>query len=130
MKTPVIKNGTKSILNLSKIADLLRSFPCRLIAIEKVHAMPKQGVVSTFTFGEGYGSWKGMAAALQIPLVEYRPQDWQPSFFRGMDRSLGKQRSVAYCSSVFPREENLTDGECDAILIALHARSNFTAAAL
>lgn len=124
-KTPTIKNGSKSVFDTSAFARLVRDVSPVLIAIEKVHAMPKQGVVSTFTFGENYGVLKGIAAALYIPLVEYRPQEWQSEFFRGMSKDLGKQRSVVYCSALFPQEVNLTDGECDAILIALHARKQF-----
>lgn len=124
-KTPVIKAKSKIFFDISAFARLVLETSPTMIAIEKVHAMPKQGVVSTFSFGENYGVLKGVAAALQIPLVEYRPQEWQAEFFRGMDKELGKQRSVIYCSSLFPQEEKLTDGECDAILIALYARKQF-----
>lgn len=54
-----------------KVADI------KMVYLEEVHAMPKQGVVSTFTFGENFGWWKGVLSALGIPFRTVRPQDWQ-----------------------------------------------------
>ena len=45
--------------------------------LEEVHAMPKQGVSSTFSFGTNYGWWRGVLQALEIPFKTVRPQDWQ-----------------------------------------------------
>ena len=45
--------------------------------LEEVHSMPKQGVASTFAFGQNYGWWKGVLQALRIPFKTVRPQDWQ-----------------------------------------------------
>lgn len=48
-----------------------------LVALERVHAMPGQGVVSMFTFAENYGSWQGFLTALELPYVFVTPQKWQ-----------------------------------------------------
>jgi hypothetical protein len=45
-------------------------------AIEKVGAMPGQGVVSMFTFGKSYGFLRGLLVAFEVPLVEVPPQTW------------------------------------------------------
>lgn len=45
--------------------------------LEKVHAMPRQGVVSGFTFAENYGAWQGFLEALGIPFVLIAPERWQ-----------------------------------------------------
>lgn len=45
--------------------------------LEEVHAMPGQGVSSTFNFGQNFGWWKGVLQALGIPFKTIRPQDWQ-----------------------------------------------------
>ena len=34
--------------------------------LEKVHSMPGQGVVSTFSFGENFGWWQGVLGSLGI----------------------------------------------------------------
>jgi len=46
-------------------------------ALEKVHAMPGQGVVSMFTFAENYGAWQGFMQALRMPHILVTPQKWQ-----------------------------------------------------
>ena len=58
------------------LADLLRSLRCLdqhqdigRVCLEKVGAMPKQGVVSTFRFGTGWGAVRGVCAALGISVV-------------------------------------------------------------
>jgi crossover junction endodeoxyribonuclease RuvC len=50
--------------------------PCRA-AIERVGAMPKQGVSSTFRFGVSYGFLRGLLVALRVPFVEVAPGVWQ-----------------------------------------------------
>ena len=51
-----------------------------LAALEKVNAMPKQGVSSTFKFGVNVGTWRGVLATLQIPFLEPRPTEWQKQY--------------------------------------------------
>lgn len=54
--------------SIEAAADLLRDvmfeYKPVLTGIEKVGAMPKQGVSSTFKFGHNYGSWLGAMSAL------------------------------------------------------------------
>lgn len=45
--------------------------------IEKVHAMPKQGVSSTFKFGMGYGGLRMALIGNEVPFDEVTPQKWQ-----------------------------------------------------
>lgn len=48
--------------------------------LEKVHSMPGQGVVSTFSFGENFGWWHGVLGSLGIPYTTIRPQDWMKKY--------------------------------------------------
>ena len=48
--------------------------------IEFVHSFPGQGVVSTFTFGQNYGQWQGIVAALGVESVSVSPQAWIGSY--------------------------------------------------
>ena len=41
-----------------------------LTLVEHVHAMPRQGVVSTFTFGQNLGHWEGILGSFELN-VEY-----------------------------------------------------------
>ena len=54
--------------------------------IEKVGAMPGQGVVSMFTFGEGYGSLKtAVGYVLQTDITSVTPQTWKKTVLSGYD---------------------------------------------
>lgn len=48
-----------------------------MVVLERVHAMPRDGGVSAFHFGENYGMIQGVLAALQIPYRLVTPQQWQ-----------------------------------------------------
>lgn len=93
--------------------------------LEQVHAMPKQGVTSSFSFGETYGWLKGVLDALEIPYQEIKPQIWKKEFGLNSD----KKKSIEVCQQLFP-EANLVphnhrtahDGIAEAILMAEYAR--------
>lgn len=65
------------------------------VAIELVHAMPGQGVVSMFTFGKGYGELLGWLKASRIDFSLVSPRSWQ----RILPASDGPKNGVkAFCS--------------------------------
>jgi crossover junction endodeoxyribonuclease RuvC len=47
------------------------------MVLERVHAMPKQGVSSTFKFGQNYGWWRGFLTAWNRPWQDVEPRVWQ-----------------------------------------------------
>lgn len=98
-----------------------------LVAIEQVHSMPKQGVASTFKFGEQFGILKGMCMGLGVKFTTITPQEWK--------RGLGllhqdKDASIALAKKLFPwvdlrpstRCRKDSDGMAEALLIAEYAR--------
>ena len=112
-------------LVVPRLADWLARFDVRLAALEKVGAMPGQGVVSMFTFGKNVGTWHGILAALSIPYVSPRPQDWQKGL---VDRKAGKDTkaaSLATARRLFPGADlgrKKDHGRADALLLAWWAR--------
>jgi len=68
------------------------------IYLEKVHAMPGQGVSSMFSFGEGYGFIQGYLAAIGVTPTLVSPQTWQKSIPR---RETPKEAVRAWCESKF-----------------------------
>jgi len=116
-----------------RICDLVdRTCDKILGAIEKIHAMPMipikgqggmKGMSSTasFTFGAGWGIWKGIFAACEIPFLEPRPQDWMKGVFKKSD---GKVANMAAAARTFPSAQiygprgGKKDGRADALLIA------------
>ena len=88
--------------------------------VEKVGAMPGQGVSSMFSFGRSVGIIEGVLAAKQIPVSFVTPQAWQ----KLSGASKGKDGSRQRVMELFPREAHLfarvkDDGRADAVLIAL-----------
>lgn len=87
--------------------------------IERVNAMPKQGVSSTFKFGTSYGFLRGMLAAYRIPFEAVTPGTWQ--------RTLGclsrgdKNVTKAKAQELFPQQK-WTHADADAALIAEYCR--------
>ena len=105
-KTPMdIYKAIKVLTTLGK--------PC-IAMIEKVHSMPKQGVKSSFTFGQGYGFLLGCLTALEIPFEYVTPQKWQR--FLGClskgDKNVTKQKA----QELFPHLK-ITHAIADALLI-------------
>lgn len=94
--------------------------------LEKVHAMPKQGTASTFTFGDNFGLIRGLLTAFRIPFQLVPPQKWKGEFGLNSD----KQRSIDVCRRLFPevslrRTERCRtddDGMAEALLMAEYAR--------
>lgn len=94
--------------------------------LEKVSAMPKQGVTSMFNFGKAYGYIKGVLEAFGIPYQEISPQRWKKEFGLNSD----KARSVQVCQQLFPDVNLLAtprckkphDGMAEALLMAEYAR--------
>ena len=87
--------------------------------LEHSSPMPKQGVVSTFKFGQGYGFLRGLLVALKIPFETVRPARWQ--------RTLGclsrgdKNVTKAKAQELFPGIR-ITHAIADALLIAEYGR--------
>lgn len=94
--------------------------------LEKVGAMPGQGVVSMFNFGRNLGFIEGLLQANKIPYQLIPPQTWKKEFSLSSD----KQASIDVCKRLFPdvnllatarsRKEN--DGMAEALLMAEYAR--------
>lgn len=90
--------------------------------LEDVHAMPKQGVVSTFKFGTNFGIWRGILAALEIPFVLVKPQTWKKEF--GLIKK-DKLESLYAARRRWPEVElhlKKHHGRADALWMAEYAR--------
>ena len=87
--------------------------------VERVSAMPKQGVSSSFRFGQGLGLIQGVIYASGVALVEVAPGTWKRHFKLGAD----KEAARALALKRFPHVDNLDRkrdaGRAEALLIAL-----------
>ena len=105
--------------------------------VEKVHAMPGQGVVSMFSFGRNFGMIEGVLAALQLRYEIIPPQDWQrlvgmksrvkknkKKNITGETGTEWKNRLKAMAQRLFPKIK-ITLDIADALLIAEAARREY-----
>lgn len=87
--------------------------------IERVHSMPKQGVASSFKFGQSYGFLRGILTANLIPFEEVQPAKWQRAMgcrTKG-DKNVTKQKA----GQLFPSVK-VAHWNADALLIAEYCR--------
>ena len=99
--------------------------PLRCV-LEKVNAMPGQGVVSMFNFGQNYGFIQGVLKAYAIPYELVTPQKWKKEFSCTSD----KNTSIEVCKRLFPnvnlkatdRCKKDHDGMAEALLLACYGK--------
>jgi crossover junction endodeoxyribonuclease RuvC len=98
--------------------------------VEKVGAMPKQGVSSTFKFGKGYGTILGVLGALGIRTELVTPQAWKKVILAGMGHE--KADAIAWCRRAYPAVDLVPpgcrvphDGMAESLAIADYGRRMF-----
>ena len=73
------------------------------IYIEKVHAMPKQGVTSSFNFGRGFGAVCAVAEMSGARVVFVTPREWKTYFGLTGKTTAGKDGPRLLAIEMFPR---------------------------
>lgn len=132
------KSGAMAIINGKKIttvpfdeeayADALARVDEKnaFAVVERVNAMPGQGVTSMFSFGTNYGFIQGLLMANRIPYELVIPQKWKKEFGVTSD----KNTSIAVAQRLFPDVSLLRtdkckkpdDGVAESLLMAEFAR--------
>ena len=123
---PVAKNTKgKTDLNMPALAEILLPWTHApsMAVIEKVHAMPGQGVSSVFRFGECFGAIRMAVAGHRIPERYVSPAHWKKHF--GLNRDKGVSRNLA--TQRFPNMAHMfkrvkDDGRAEAALLALYGQ--------
>lgn len=93
-----------------------------IACVEKVGAMPNQGLSSTFAFGRAAGVIEGVMAAHAVQLITLRPQEWQQlARVKGGEQVKDNAREKAML--LFPEraewfKRKKDSGRADAALIA------------
>ena len=114
--------------NMVNYVDAIRGladYPVKC-CLEKVSAMPGQGVVSMFNFGHNLGFIEGVLQSNSIPYQLVPPQTWKKEF----SLSSEKAKSIEVCQKLFPKANLLatersrkpSDGIAEAVLMAEYAR--------
>lgn len=121
MPTVTIKRGTRQVRQVQPalvVAALKELNPDRAV-VERVGAMPGQGVSSMFAFGRAAGVIEGALAGLAIPYTDVPPATW----IKTMGVRGGKDGARNRAIELYPAQAQLfarvkDDGRADAALIA------------
>ena len=116
----ITRNGkTKREISPTLLANEIRQRRPSVAVLERVGAMPGQGVSSMFQFGRGVGMVEGVIGALGLPLTYVTPRAWQKAVGLRGGKDGSRLRAVelfpAY-ASLFARKKD--DGRADASLMA------------
>lgn len=107
--------------------SIVRAHNIQGCVLEKVHAMPKQGVSSMFSFGMNFGIWQGWLIAWEVPFQLVAPQTWMKGMTSKADGANPKARVGMAASRMFPHAEltgpkgGFKDGRADALMMAYYA---------
>lgn len=120
----VMRSGkTKKEISPAEVYQIIASQPQQIAfaMVERVGAMPGQGVTSVFSFGYSTGVVIGALAACLIPVTIVTPQAWQ----KGMAVRGGKDGSRQRAMELWPDQADLfkrvkDNGRSDAALIAAY----------
>jgi crossover junction endodeoxyribonuclease RuvC len=98
------------MLDATCLAHAIEDMKVQRIVVENVHAMPKQGLSSTFKFGMGVGIIHGVAGALRLPLTLVTPTQWKGFHL------LSKEKEAARALAIrkWPQHNHRLDRKKDA----------------
>lgn len=118
---PIDDDGEISETELRDIIMYTNKGIDKIIIVEKVHSMPRQGVKSMFTFGHGCGKIKATIKLLGLPYRYVHPQVWQKKVCPGYGNP--KLRVLISAKQLFPNVDFKNHGGMiDALLIAEYGR--------
>ena len=97
--------------------------------IEKVHAFPKQGVSSAFSFGDNFGMLRGVLTACEVPWELVQPRFWQkrlqvPPKKKEETKVQFKNRLKGMAQRLYPGVP-IIKATADALLIAEACRREY-----
>jgi crossover junction endodeoxyribonuclease RuvC len=107
-------------VNCAELTALIRQYRPDYAVVESVHAMPKQGVSSSFNFGMSYGMARGVIAACGVPQQLVAPTKWKKFFALTADKDTSRRLAILTWpgSEHFNRKKD--DGRAEAALLAVY----------
>ncbi|HYC01631.1 MAG TPA: hypothetical protein VEC57_21045 [Candidatus Limnocylindrales bacterium] len=117
---PVQRDKSLAWIDGAELGRIVRAFGAAHYMtgiIERVSAMPKQGVASSFGFGVNFGSVLGVIQGLGIRLELVTPAKWKREMALGSDKdaALHKARLLFPLADLRLKKH---DGRAEALLLA------------
>ena len=118
-KMPVVSIYGKKIIDTEIISSDLSKFSIDVSIIEKVHAMPRQGVTSSFQFGRSFGGIEALSYLFSKRVDYIAPAVWKKSLGLGPSKkdSLDLARLKFGALDLWKIKSN--DGIAEAALLTL-----------
>jgi len=120
-----VKDKRRRRLDMPALHDILRKNPVKGATLESVHAMPSQGVASSFSFGQVFGATEQCLVCNGVKTRLVQPRQWKQFFGLSADKTearvLAAQRFPRY-AYLFARKTD--DGNAEAALLALYGFLN------
>lgn len=105
-------------LDAASLAQLIVKLKPAVAVVERVGAMPKQGVASTFKFGQATGIIHGVLAAQGIPLHLVSPPVWKrPLGLIGKDKEAARALAIRLYPGVRGLDRKKDQNRAEALLI-------------
>tara|TARA_R110000868_G_scaffold114309_4_gene306304 strand:- start:1420 stop:1929 length:510 start_codon:yes stop_codon:yes gene_type:complete len=103
---PTMLKGTGKVkyeINSAGLQDILyKDLPNHSVAgLERVNAMPGQGVSSVFSLGDSFGCCRSVLACAQVPTFYVTPTEWKKYFRLTSD----KEEARAMAIKLYPKAE-------------------------
>lgn len=125
---PTVSEGKKQRIFTYGTADILKQWESdadriAMVYLEKVNAMPKQGVTSMFNMGRSFGAIEGVISALNLPLTYITPVTWKRrANLINKDKDVSRTRALElYPSAPLTRKKD--HNRADALLIARYGQA-------
>ena len=83
IKMPIISLYGKKIIDTKKTYEKLKEYSIDIAIIEKVHAMPRQGVTSSFQFGRSFGAMEAISYICAKRVDYVAPAVWKKTLGLG-----------------------------------------------
>lgn len=121
-----LEAGVKGKTKVSSrgLIEAIRASDPDSVFVEDVAASPQMGVVSAFSFGDGFGCTRTAVQAHDIALWLVKPTVWKPV----MKAPKDKKQATTRASQLFPSCHKILfgprggafDGRAEALLLALY----------
>ena len=120
LRMPTVTIYGKKIIDTKKIAKELENHSIDVSIIEKVHAMPRQGVTSSFQFGRNFGGIETLSYIFSKRVDYVAPAIWKKYLGLGTSKkeSLDLARLKFGDSDLWSLKSN--DGIAEAALLTLY----------
>lgn len=116
---PTVRDGKgKTRVDAAALGTLLAERRADVAVVERVGAMPGQGVTSMFSFGLACGIVQGALGALEVPVTFVTPQQWKKEMHVGRDDArMRASQLIPAGARWWPLVKH--DGRAEASLIGL-----------